>query len=209
MGKGLPRDRGPFVFGVGLEEMPLRIEDLRSRRDLIDDAAQMLVDEFRANWPKAWPDFAAAREEMKECLAEERIARVAIAEDDSALGWIGGLPQYGRVWELHPLVVRCDFQRRGVGRALVMDFEDQVRTRGGLVILVGTDDEKNQTSLSGIDLFPNVLEHLSRLKNTGGHPLGFYQKLGFVVSGVVPDANGFGKPDILMSKRVKAHARAR
>jgi hypothetical protein len=26
--------------------------------------------------------------------------------------------------------------------------------------------------------------------------------MGYVISGVVPDANGVGKPDILMSKRV-------
>jgi aminoglycoside 6'-N-acetyltransferase I len=30
----------------------------------------------------------------------------------------------------------------------------------------------------------------------------FYRKLGFVIVGVVPDANGPGKPDILMAKRV-------
>jgi aminoglycoside 6'-N-acetyltransferase I len=29
------------------------------------------------------------------------------------------------------------------------------------------------------------------------------QKLGFSVVGVVPDANGLGKPDILMAKRVQ------
>jgi aminoglycoside 6'-N-acetyltransferase I len=30
----------------------------------------------------------------------------------------------------------------------------------------------------------------------------FHQQPGFEVTGVVPDANGFGRPDILMSKRV-------
>jgi hypothetical protein len=35
-----------------------------------------------------------------------------------------------------------------------------------------------------------------------GHPFEFYQKCGFVIVGVVPDANGYSKPDILMAKRV-------
>jgi aminoglycoside 6'-N-acetyltransferase I len=31
----------------------------------------------------------------------------------------------------------------------------------------------------------------------------FHQKLGYTVVGVVPDANGPGKPDISMAKRVR------
>ena len=58
------------------------------------------------------------------------------------------------------------------------------------------------TTLSGVDLYPNVWEHVSRIRNLRGHPYEFYIKLGFVITGVVPDANGPGKPDIIMSKRV-------
>ena len=35
-----------------------------------------------------------------------------------------------------------------------------------------------------------------------GHPFAFYRKLGFVLAGVLPDANGRGKPDIFMAKRL-------
>jgi len=72
---------------------------------------------------------------------------------------------------------------------------------GGKVLFVGTDDEDERTNLSGLDLFPDVLRHLSGLANLRGHPFGFYQRMGFSIVGVVPDANGFGRPDILMAKR--------
>ncbi|MFN2459289.1 MAG: hypothetical protein ABR591_01150 [Candidatus Velthaea sp.] len=58
------------------------------------------------------------------------------------------------------------------------------------------------TSLGGVDLYPNVLEHLAALEDRKSHPFGFYRRLGYAVVGVVPDAEGFGKPDILMAKRV-------
>jgi len=117
------------------------------------------------------------------------------------LGWISGISQYeGRVWELHPLVVHVSHQGQGIGRALVVDFEERVRERDGLTILLGTDDVAGQTTLAGIDLFPHVWEHVTHIKNLKQHPYEFYQKLGYVIVGVIPDANGLGKPDILMAK---------
>ena len=58
--------------------------------------------------------------------------------------------------------------------------------------------------VGGIDLYPNVLGHLIKIENLRGHPYEFYQRLGFEIVGVMPDANGFGKPDIYMAKRVGA-----
>ena len=67
---------------------------------------------------------------------------------------------------------------------------------------VGTDDENNLTSLGGVDVFPNVLAHLAQIHNIARHPFTFYQKCGFSLVGIIPDANGFGKPDILLAKRL-------
>jgi aminoglycoside 6'-N-acetyltransferase I len=169
----------------------------------IRQVATLLIEGFKEMAPGAWPDLESALQEVRESFGEGRISRVALDDDGAVLGWIGGIPEYnGNVWELHPLVVRPDRQRKGVGRALVADLEEQVRARGGLTIQLGTDDVTNMTSLGGVDLYPNVLEHLLNIRNLRGHPYEFYQKVGFSIIGVIPDANGVGKPDIYMAKSV-------
>lgn len=170
---------------------------------LVQQAAQLLMEAFREHWPDAWPTLAEALKEVHEMLEAERICRAAIDEQGNLLGIIGGIPGYdGLVWELHPLAVQPHRQGQGIGRALVEDFEGQVRLRGGLTITLGTDDEDSMTSLSNADLYENTWEKIRNIRDLKGHPFGFYQKLGYVITGVVPDANGRGKPDILMSKRV-------
>jgi aminoglycoside 6'-N-acetyltransferase I len=170
----------------------------------VREAAQLLVNGFREHWPEAWPDLETAVGEVREALSPERICRAAVEVEGHVLGWTGGIPLYGgKVWEVHPLVVRPDVQGRGIGRALVADLEERVRERGGGTLWVGTDDEDGMTSLSGADLYPEPVEHLRRLRNLRGHPFGFYLRLGFALAGVVPDAHGPGRPDILLAKRVR------
>jgi aminoglycoside 6'-N-acetyltransferase I len=182
--------------------MTVRIEPfLPSDGGAVRQAAELLVDGFRNDWPEAWPDLDSALRTVHDCTTTGRIARVAREDDGRVAGWIGAFPLYRRrVWELHPLVVRADLRGQGVGRALVRDLEEQARTAGGVTLWLGTDDENGRTSLSGVPLFPGVLGHLRDLRNLGGHPFTFYQRMGFEVAGVVPDANGPGKPDILMAK---------
>ncbi|GAB4579884.1 MAG: aminoglycoside N-acetyltransferase AAC(6')-Ii [Anaerolineales bacterium] len=170
----------------------------------LEQAANLLTAGFREHWPDSWADHASAMAEVREMLAPDRICRAAIDQaSGEVIGWIGGIPEYdGHVWELHPLVVRPDLQGQGIGRALVVDFEEQVRAKGGITIMLGSDDEDGMTTLSEVDLFTNPWEHIRNIRNLKGHPYEFYQKMGYTITGVVPDANGPGKPDILMSKRV-------
>lgn len=169
----------------------------------IQQAAELLVAGFKEHWPDAYPGLNSALAEVRESFGKDRLSRVAHDEAGRVLGWIGGIRQYdGHVWELHPLIVHPGYQGQGIGRALVQDLETQVRARGGLTIMLGTDDEDYMTSLSGVDLYPDVCAHIAAIRNLKRHPYQFYQRLGYAIIGVVPDANGRGKPDILMAKKV-------
>lgn len=183
--------------------MKLQITNPPDDERIRQQMAQLLVIGFREHW-NAWRTLPEALDEVRTVL-QKGFARVALDEArENVLGWIGGLPEYdGNVWELHPLVVHPAFQKQGIGRALVGDFEQQVKQRGGLTIRLGSDDEDGMTSLSDTDLYENLWEKIARIENRKGHPYEFYQKCGYTIIGVVPDANGRGKPDILMGKRVR------
>ncbi|HQY26287.1 MAG TPA: GNAT family N-acetyltransferase, partial [Thermoflexales bacterium] len=191
-------------FGYPHGVVDFRIRDLTADDPAaVAQAAAILQDAFRKHWPEAWPTPQEATQAVIEMLAPDRIARVAVTQFGEVVGFIGGIPEYdGNVWELHPLAVRPDLQGRGIGRALVADFEGLVADRGGLTIVLGSDDEDGMTSLAGADLYDGLWDRIKTIRNIKGHPFGFYLRLGYVITGVVPDANGRGKPDILMGKRV-------
>ena len=197
---------GPVHFRedlIGRRSDMLIIDLCADDHETIQQVAALLVQGFNEHWPNAWPDMDVALQEVQESFGSDRISRVAVDERGTVVGWVGGISQYGgNVWELHPLVVHPDHRGKGIGRALVVNVEEKVAGRGGLTLWVGTDDEDHMTTLSDVDLYPNVLEHLARIRNLRNHPYEFYQKLGFFVVGVMPDANGLGKPDIYMAKRV-------
>ena len=65
---------------------------------------------------------------------------------------------------------------------------------------LGTDDEDGMTTLSLVNLYSDIPGRIANVKNLKRHPYEFYQKLGFRIVGVLPDANGPGKPDIYMAK---------
>jgi aminoglycoside 6'-N-acetyltransferase I len=170
---------------------------------LIEQVASLLMDGFADTGSTSWRTRTEALETVHESLSSDRVSCVALDDSGRVAGWIGGLATYdGRVWELHPIVVRRDCRGQGIGRALVADFEARVRERGGATIYLGADDENGRTSIGGRDLYPDPLQAAANIVGAAQHPLEFYRKLGFVVVGVLPDANGFGKPDIFMAKRL-------
>jgi len=179
------------------------VELQQGDKETVSRAATVLMDAFREHSPHSWRDIESAIQEVSKSFDENRISRVAVDDSGAVLGWISGISEYrGNVWELYLLAVKPDVQMKGIGSALVADFEQRVIEKGGHTIELGTDDEDDRTSIAGVDLYPDVLEHLANIRNLKGHPYQFYQKLGYVITGVIPDANGFGKPDIIMTKRV-------
>ena len=122
--------------------------------------------------------------------------------DGRVVAWAGLRYDYGSVWELHPLVVDEDVRGRGYGRTLVAVVEELAAERGALTVMLGTSDEVGLTSLANTDLFVDPLRALQELQASPSHPLGFWLGVGYSVVGVVPDAEGVGKPTILLAKRL-------
>ena len=98
----------------------------------LTQAAQMLTDEL----PLGWPILADAMEEVSMLLNDEDepdALFLAAVEDSDVIGWCGIMPEYdGKVFELHPLVVRHDQQGKGIGRKLLAAIEEAAKAKGGL-----------------------------------------------------------------------------
>jgi aminoglycoside 6'-N-acetyltransferase I len=160
-------------------------------------AAQLLTAELPLGWATVEDAMAAIEDEL---VPENTV--LAVLENDAVIAWSGIMPSYGgKVFELHPLVVARPMQRKGVGTFLVRAMEDAARLRGGLALWLGSDDEAGETSLFGANLYDSLPERLKDF-DPASHPTAFYQKVGFRLVGVMPDANGPGKPDIFMAKRL-------
>ena len=84
----------------------------------------------------------------------------------------------------------------------MQDLEAILIGRGGLTLWAGSDDLAGETSLGGVDLYPALPAAFNTVTSWGRHPLPFYRRLGFHIIGVMPDANGRGRPDIFLGKRL-------
>lgn len=191
---------------VSRNRVHFTIEDLSaSNGGRVEAAARMLHAAFSPMG--VWTTMEEARQEVVESLQADRVSRVAVTPDGSVVGWIGAIREYdGLVWQLHPIVVDETSRRRGVGRALVRDLEKTLAARGALTLWAGSDDLAGETSLGGIELYSALPDALGTVRSWGRHPLPFYRSLGFQLIGVMPDANGPGRPDIFLGKRLGVSA---
>ena len=152
-----------------------------------------------------WPnlDEKMAIKEVNECIIDPNIC-IGIKIENKLIGWVGLRPMYEKTWELHPFVIKIEFQGKGFGKILLNELEKLARKREIIGIFVGSDDETNKTSLSENEITAeNIFNEIKNIKNFGKHPYEFYLKCGFNIIGVIPNANGYKKPDILLWKDMR------
>lgn len=168
----------------------------------INAIADILVGAFADFAPSYLATREDALEEIAESFGTQRLSRVLLTPDGQVAGWVAGVRAYGRLWELHPLVVAPEHRGQGYGRLLVNDLARQASSRGALTLQVSTSDETGRTNLFGLDLFRDPLLKLGALETTRDHPADFYLRVGFSLVGVMPDAEGPGCPSIYFAMRV-------
>ncbi|MPZ32767.1 MAG: GNAT family N-acetyltransferase [Rhodospirillales bacterium] len=166
------------------------------------DAARILRDAL-AHLSSAYNAPGEAEAEVALRCADGDWLGFAALEGEQLAGWIGAIRIYSHGWEIHPLVVAPDNQRRGIGSALLAALEARARSEGVLTLFLGSDDDYGGTTLFGRDLWPDAVSHVAATEATAhGHALTFYRRHGYKIVGLLPDVNGAGRPDILLAKRL-------
>ena len=182
-----------------------RIVDLTPESTELIQQTAVIAHKASQSISKIWlPTVEEAIEEIYDSFNDDGISRV-LMDGDLVLAWVGAVPQFdGRVVEIHPLIVAQEHQGRGLGRQMVNCVEAWAQAQGALTLWVGTSDETNATSLSEANLYENPGEAIANFRLLATHPCGFWLKLGFQITGILPDAEGVGKPNIILSKALLA-----
>jgi aminoglycoside 6'-N-acetyltransferase I len=186
------------------------LEATNSELEKIDRMTAILMHAF-AGLSLSYGSFEEARQEVFEMMEPDRICLLAQDTQDDPesgeiIGLICGRKLYGgHVVEVHPLAVDPQFQSKKVGTMLLARLEELAKESGALTVMLGADDEMGLTTLSGQNLYadlPGLISRLANINDSKPHASGFYLKNGYTAIGVIPDANGPGKPDILMAKSI-------
>lgn len=168
---------------------------------------EMIAGLMHEGFPHAYRNEKESLVAATDLTEGDYIVMVAMV-DETIVGVIAAKAMYKHTgWEMHPLVVTEKQRHKGIGRALVERLEERLQSQGCVTLYLGTDDEFFETSASDIDLYNDIPHAIKHLKNKKHHPFTFYQKVGYTVTGFIPDANGINKPDIIMAKRMKLQKR--
>lgn len=122
--------------------MDYSICEIAESNELILKAAKILKKAFLDIGNVSWPNIHSAIKEVEECIEYPNIC-LGFCEKGKLIGWIGLRPMYHKTWELHPMVVRTEYQGKGIGKKLINEAEIRAKEMGIIGIALGTDDEMN------------------------------------------------------------------
>jgi aminoglycoside 6'-N-acetyltransferase I len=183
--------------------MEYKICNIIESDDIKEQARILLFETF----PEAnmWPNINenTALETVNECIYGDNIC-IGIKVNNQLIGWAGLRLMYDKTWELHPMVIKPNFQGNGYGKILLYELEKIAQKKGIIGVVAGSDDETNKTSLSEKEITgENIFEEIKNIRNYKNHPYEFYVKCGYSIIGMIPNANGINKPDIWLWKDIR------
>jgi len=184
--------------------MEYKFCDINESDETIKQAAKLLYATFSEINGDLWlKDEKDAFTEVNECIEGSNIC-IGIKQENQLIGWVGLRPMYEKTWELHPMVIKKEFQEKKYGRKLLNELEKVASQKGIIGIVAGSDDETNSTSLSEKEINgENIFDEIRNIKNYKNHPFEFYIKCGYSIIGIIPNANGKNKPDIWLWKDIR------
>jgi aminoglycoside 6'-N-acetyltransferase I len=161
-----------------------------------------------SRFSSAFPTPEAALGELLDVArTPDALSFVALNLAGEVCGLVGAAPlRSSSVLRVYPLVVDPPFQRRGVGRTLVRALESAALSSGMTTLMMTLEDEAGLTSLAGRSLFPDPLAPMTRFVPPASHPSAFLKRLGFALTGVIPEAAGPGRPELWFVKALGADA---
>ena len=178
--------------------------NINESEETIKQAAEILYIVFGGNSGNQWlKNQEEAFDEVKECTEKANIC-IGIKIRNELIGWAGIRPMYEKTWELHPMLIKKEYQGKSYGRMLLKEIERMAYLNGIIGLVAGSDDETNSTSLSEKEINgKNIFEEIKNIKNYKNHPFEFYKKCGYNIIGIIPNANGQNKPDIWLWKDIR------
>jgi aminoglycoside 6'-N-acetyltransferase I len=184
--------------------MEYRFCNINESEETKKQAAEILYATFTEINGNLWlKNEKDALDEVGECIKGANIC-IGIKLENKLIGWAGLRPMYEKTWELHPMVIKKEFQGKKYGKILLNEIEIMAYKNGIIGIVAGSDDETNSTSLSEKEInCENIFEEIKNIKNYKNHPFEFYKKCGYIIIGIIPNANGQNKPDIWLWKDIR------